>query len=447
VGEVLKLRMTTRLKRNALVGLLLLGSGSFLACQEDLTSTLGEDLLPVSAVTVEVRLPFSEFAENLQVWGGYGRAIQLSTGIVARAYEDLLDARVLVGWYGYPSSAFVQDTTGSSRTDTLITFVGGKVVARFDTLTSVLDGPVTLSLGAIGGEWDPGSVTWTLAVDSVGESRAWPEEGAGPVVPLSTAEWDPAEGDSVVFQVDSAGVAIWADTSMARRGARVEALTEGVRLDMTSMRLSLSTRPSINPDTLVDLDVSARSRTFVYHPPPEVGEGSIIVGGVPAWRTVLSLNLPKVLNGPPDLCAKVGCPLTLTARSLVSASLVLRTEAPPPAFQPSDSILLDVRAVLEPSRLPKSPLGYSLAGPFGVPVPPGYFGEEAGSEVILPLGAYVEQLIADDPGGDYPTPRTVALLSSFEPLSLFFGAFHGPGSAYAPELRLILTLGEEVRIR
>jgi hypothetical protein len=67
--------------------------------------------------------------------------------------------------------------------------------------------------------------------------------------------------------------------------------------------------------------------------------------------------------------------------------------------------------------------------------------------VILPLGAYVEQLIAGDTASATEVPRTLALLSSFEPLSLYFASFHGPGSPYPPELRLILTLGEEVRLR
>jgi len=439
--------MAKRVKRMAKVGLMALGAGSLLGCGEELTTSLAGDLIPVSAVTVEARLPFEEFAEDVQVWGGYGRAVQLSKGIVANAYEGLLDARTLVGWLTYPRTAYVQDTTGSSRTDTLLTFVGGKVVARFDTLTSVLDGPVNLSLGAIGSDWDPGSVTWTLAVDSVGDQQAWPQEGAGPVIPLSTAQWDPATGDSVTFQIDSVGVAVWADSAAARRGARLDAVTEGVRLDVTSVRLYLITRPSINPDTLVDVEVSARTRTFVYDPPPTVSAESIIVGGVPAWRTVLTMKLPTQLNGPPELCAKVECPLALTSKSLISASLILRTQAPPAAFQPSDSLWLDLRPVLEPARLPKSPLGSSLAGSFGVPVPPRYFGEDEGSQVVFPIGAYVEQLIAANAGTATGVPHTVAILSTFEPLSLYFASFHGPGSPYAPELRLILTLGEEVRIR
>jgi len=439
--------MATRVKRSVVVGLLFLGSGSLMACREDLTSSLGGDLIPVSAVTVEVRLPFSEFAEDLQVWEGYGTAVQLPTAIVARDYEGLLDAHTLVSWFGYPTSASVRDTLGSTRTDTVLTFVGGKVVARFDTLSSVVDGPTTLALGALETEWDPGSVTWTLAVDSVGDRRPWPEEGAGPVMPLSTAEWDPAAGDSVVFEIDSVGVALWADTATAKRGARLDAVTEGVRLDLRSVSLSLITRPSINPDTLVNLTVSARSRTFVYDPPPDVSEESIIVGGVPARRTVFSMSLPRELDGPPELCAKVGCPLALKPKSLISASLILRTHAPPAAFQPTDSLRLDVRPVLEPSRLPKSPLGFSLVGPLGVVVPPGHFAGEAGLDVVLPLGAYVEQLLADTSEAPTDVPRTLALLSSFEPLSLYFASFYGPGSPYAPELRLILTVGGEVGIR
>jgi len=168
---------------------------------------------------------------------------------------------------------------------------------------------------------------------------------------------------------------------------------------------------------------------------------------VPAWRTVFTMNMPKSLDGPPELCQLVQCPLTLTPESLISASLVLTTQAPPPAFRPTDSLRLDVRPVLEPSRLPKSPLGASLVGIFGVQLIPESFGEEAGAEVEIPLGLYVERLIAGNNDSDVEVPPTLALLSSFEPLSLYFAVFEGPDSPARPELRLLLTLADEVRIR
>jgi hypothetical protein len=441
------MHMANGLKRTALVGLMALGTWPFLGCQEDITTAIQGDLIPVEAVTVEVFLPFDEFAGDLQAWGGYGQPYQLPTGIVARAFEGSLDARGLNSWSPYPTSASVRDSTGSIRLDTLLTFVGGKIIAHFDTLTSVRDGPVTLAVGALSQPWDHRSAAWDVAVDSVGDRQLWAEEGADPVTPLATAIWDSTTGDSVVFELDSAGVAVWADTTTAQIGARFDVVTEGVRLDMTGVTYLLTTRPSIHQDTLVDVTVTTRARTFIYQPTLNVPEGEIWVGGVPAWRSVFTMSMPKTLNGPPELCAVVQCPLTLTPESLISASLVLTTKSPPAAFLPKDTLRLDVRPVLEPSRLPKSPLGSSLVGVFGVLIPPEDFGAEAGAEVEIPLGLYVESLIRQNRDPEVDVPRTLALLSSFEPLSLYFAAFESPNSDAAPELRLILTLAEDLRIR
>jgi hypothetical protein len=435
------------LKRTALVGLIALGTWPFFGCQEEITTIVEGDLIPVGAVTVEVTLPFHEFAKDLEAWGGYGQPYQLPTSILARAFEGSLDARVLNSWNPYPVAASVRDSTGSVRVDSLLTFVGGRIVARFDTLSSVLDGPVTLSIGALPRDWDFRSATWDVAVDSVGDRQLWTEEGAGPVTPLGTAVWDPATGDSAVFEIDSAAVALWADTAGSEIGARFDVVTEGVRLDLRNLTYFLSTRPSSHTDTIVELSVGSRTRTFVYQPVPAAPEDEIRVGGAPAWRAVFTMDFPEALNGPPELCQLVQCPLTLTPESLISAALVLTTQAPPPAFQPTDTLWLDVRPVLDPSRLPKSPLGSSLAGVLGVQLIPEYFGEEAGTQVDIPIGAYIESLIAQNTGEDVKVPPTVALLSLFEPLSLYFAAFEGPDSPTGPVLRLILTLAEDVRIR
>jgi hypothetical protein len=159
------------------------------------------------------------------------------------------------------------------------------------------------------------------------------------------------------------------------------------------------------------------------------------------------MNLPDVLNGPPELCQKVGCPLVLEPEMVNSGSLYLTTKAPPPGFVPSDTLRLDVRSVLEPHRLPKSPLGISLAGSQGVSVPFEYFGEEVESRVEVPIGGYLVELIRGETVTGEEISNTMVLLSSREPLSLPFGEFYGAGSPFEPEIRLILTLGGGVEIR
>jgi hypothetical protein len=45
-----------------------------------------------------------------------------------------------------------------------------------------------------------------------------------------------------------------------------------------------------------------------------------------------------------------------------------------------------------------------------------------------------------------PYPNTLALLSPFEPLSIAYGSFHGPGTGFAPVLKLIVTVGPSVEL-
>ena len=441
------MHMATGLRLTAWVGLLALGSWAFLGCQEDFIVTLDGDLVPIDAVTVEVGIPFHEFAGDLEGWGGYGRPYELARPILARQFEGNLDSRLLNSWFPYPVSALVRDSAGAFVTDSTLTFVKGRIVARFDTLTSIMGDSVTLAVSVLPRDWDFGTATWDVAVDSVGDRQEWAEPGGGPGTPVATAVWDPSVSDSVVFEIDSASLGFWADSAQAKKGVRVDVVTEGTRLDMVNLVYLLSTRPSSHPDTIVELGVGSETRTFIYRPAVEAPGEEIRVGGVPAWRTLFTMDLPDVLNGPAELCEQVQCPLTLTPESVVSASLVLTTRAPPPGFQPRDSLYLDVRPVLEPSRLPKSPLGSSLVGALGVVLTPADFGEEVGAEIEVPLGGYVQGLIAQKTNPELEFPHTLALLSSFEPLSLYFAAFEGPDSPMGPELRLILTFTEDVRIR
>ena len=406
-----------------------------------------DNLIPTDAITVEARLTFDEFAENLRVFGGFGSPSDLRYGMIAHKYEGDLEARTLIGLWPYPVAATVRDTTGTSRPDSSLAFVGGKLVVFMDTIASINGDSVEMALGALQQPWHYGSTNWQVAVDTVGDYQEWAEEGAGAVIPLGTSVWVPADADSVIFDLDSAGVALWADTASAAQGLRLDALTEGVRLQSHTVRLFLSTRPSSNPDTLVELLVQTRYRSFVYQPVLEAPDSDFRVGGVPAWRTIFDMDFPAALTGPPELCQRVGCPLVLEPEMVNSASLYLTTMAPPSGFVPSDTLRVDVRAVLEPHRLPKSPLGIALAGFQGISVPPEYFGEEAGARVEVPIGGYLVELIRGETATGDEVSTTIAILSSLEPLSLPFGAFYGPGSPFEPEIRLILTLGGGVEIR
>lgn len=417
------------------------------ACDETTPTATDPGLLPVAPTTVEVQIPFSVFGSNAQVFSGFGRVSQLNTALVANDFDGVLEARTLARFGIYPRSVSVPNESGVVVTDTMITYIGGRVVAIVDTLTAVVEEPPLIIAGALRDEWHPPSAGWTLARDTVGDVLPWPEEGAGPVTFLDSARWDPAVGDTVMFDVDSATVNAWADTADGSRGLRLSSTASGVRLEFTSVLLNVDIRPSVNPDTVVERAVFTEDRTFVYQPPPAPTSGEFRVGGAPSWRTTFRVELPEFLEGPPELCEAAGCPFLLSSESVNQATLVLHSATSPPGFQPDDTLALDIRTVLSEDDLPKSPIGSSLAGLLGVSAPPEYFGDDPQGEMSIPITSFIQDRIrGTTPAGD-PAPEVLTLLSIFEPLSLEIMSFRGPGQENEPTLKMILTTRVGVPLR
>ena len=434
-------------RRWAAAAALGLASVFVVACQEQVPTAIGTGTLPGEPVTVEVRIPWNDFASNLEVFGGYGSPEDLGKGVVANGFAGTLSARTLLRFRVYPQVANVRDSTGTVRPDSSLTFVGGRLVAYFDTIASTNTGPVTLRLGSTQEEWDATTTSWAFAIDTINDQRAWGEAGAGPVADLGSAIWDPATGDSVSFVIDSATIAAWADTTDLSRGARIALLDVGARLQMNGAVLRLNVRPSLDPDTIIELTSSTRNITFVYDPFPQPPPDGIRIGGAPAWRTVLDVAVPAQINGPPEFCAVVSCPHVLEPVQISYAALVLTSRATDPAFQPTDSIGLDVRPVFDRAAMPKSPLGNSLIQAlFGRQVAPEAFGIAAGQPIEIPFTQFARDLMLGVDQAGNPAPNTLVLLSVFEPFSITFASFEGPGSANEPYLRLVLTIGPPVEL-
>ncbi|MDT8342149.1 MAG: hypothetical protein RQ751_11615 [Longimicrobiales bacterium] len=419
---------------------------SVLGCQESDPTSVEGSLVPVAPQTVEVVLSWDAFGDSVQILGGFGSVDDLVLDVVALDFRGELDARALVRFGNFPLGASVTDPSGTTRTDTLFSFLGGRVVARIDTFRTKIREPLDLSLSVLREDWHSPSATWEVKVDTVLDRTPWDEPGAGPATPVASARWDPAAGDSVVFALDSATVALFADTTGIRYSARIDMLTPGAMVEIIGFDLRLDARPSLNPDTVVVLNAPEDETTFVFFPFPEPPPDGIRAGGAPAWRTILALDVPRVLNGPSSLCDQVGCPFELTPERLNHASLVLTSRpSQPTAFQPTDSLLLDVRPVLVPERLPKAPLGPSFLNVFGLAVDPDVFGETAGVRIPITVTEFVRALL--DPESADEAPSTLALLSLLEPFTIGYGDFDGPGDPGEPRLRLILTASDPVEIR
>lgn len=427
-----------------LIAVLGLAAG-IVACGETSPTSTDDDRLVIEARTVGLILPWSVWGGQVKVYGGFGSPDDLANMVLANAFETDLHSRGLVQWGPYPSIVTVRDSLGENRQDSTLTVIGGYVVARIDTLASTSTGPVEIGIARVTEDWHSPTATWENRVDTIGDRQGWSSPGAGSAQGLATGTWDPAVADTFVIALDSAQLALWSDTTTGVvRTARFEMVTPGVRLELQDIRLRLETRPSVNRDSTFVLTTLIEDRTFIYTPFVQPPPDGIRVGGAPAWRTVMTFNVPRVLNGPESVCQAVGCPFTLTSAGINHASLTLRTkEVEPVAFQPSDSVRIDVRAVLVPERLPKAPLGASFLGVLGRSIPSAGFSTTPGLEVGIPITEFVRQQIASD---DPPT-RDLALLSTLEPLSIAFSSFEGPGGAFEPSLRLIVTLADTLGVR
>ncbi|TVR65901.1 MAG: hypothetical protein EA422_03090 [Gemmatimonadales bacterium] len=415
----------------------------------DAVPTLDDgDSIPVGARTVEVIVPFSEFVESLDVFAGFGSRSDAPALHVALDYEGDFQARSLVRFGVLPRTiqVFPPGETQSVG-DSAYVPVGGRLVVTMDTTRFAPDEPVELEAGAVLSEWDVVTAGWEAAVDTLGGVRLWDEPGGGPVRGLGRAAWNPQEADTVVFAVDSVTATAWAtELNPALRAARVSSATPGALMEMRTARFVADVRSSVNPDTVVSISAGATGSTFIYSPEPGVSPTEIRIGGAPARRAFLRFDLPTRLETDSDACQGLGelCPLDITPERVIYAGLVLTGKgSEPAAFTPRDTLRLDARPALAEARVPRSPLGSAIpAQPR--PLLPDVFRD--GRRLELPITAYVESLLAQQLGtreeeaGE--VPRTVALLSPFEPTGFTFASFVGPGQEGEPFLRLILTISE-----
>jgi hypothetical protein len=437
----------------------LLGAATLAACENEVPTALDERLLPVGPVTVEVRLPWSQFASNPRVLGGFGSASEVGLFFLANSYQGTLNARTLFHLGEFPVEVSVRDTAGTTRTDTQLSFIGASIMVRFDADASTNTGPVTIAAERTLSEWDAGSATWEHAIDTLGSRVAWAQPGGGPVAPLGRADWDERAADSLLIALDSAAVATLADTA-SDRGIRLALETPGHRLQIKTIQLQLQVRPSVRPDTLLVMPVNPRDWTFVYTPPPAPPTGELRVGGIPSWRSVFTIGLPASVAGSAEACARVTCPLQLTPERITHAGLVLTTAPTEAAFRPTDSLAIEARAVLAPEALPKSPLGEPLyvaeiGRTVGASLPFAGFAPGDPRPVELAITPLIQDLVrGTTPSGTRASP-TLALLSlhcpsaitqCFESRSLTFASFAGPGQPGEPYLRILLTVAGRLEL-
>lgn len=416
------------------------------ACTEQLP-TFGFDRdVPVDAVSFEVRVPFDEFAEEAFTLGGFGFPAELVSQIAANSFGDSLDAHVLARADTFPSSIVTPDSLGESRVDTLFTVPQGRLIVGIDTANANPGGELTLVAEALSRDWDRRTTTWTMAVDSIDRQEAWEEPGGGPVTFLGSGTWDRADAgaDSVVIQLDSAAIEVLRnDTLPSPWGFRIRVEQEGRRARIRSMRIEGDARPSVKPDTLVGLNAAVLNRTFIYSPYVEPEAGDLYVGGAPSFRSILTFSLPDSIYPDAEVCAQIDCPVALDEDIVLFASVVLTGKIQEEAYRPVNDILMDIRGVTEPEKLPRSPLSPPVIFANTGAVPE-IFAPGEGGVVEIPVTTYLRDLLRGETPGGNPVFPTAAVITPVEPFTFEVMRFHGPESENAPYLRILFTVADQV---
>ncbi len=432
-------------ERFALVALSGLALGG---CSDAIPTSGDPGLIPVDAETFVVELPWSEFGAGFRVDGGYGSARDLPNAVLSRVVESDGHAKGLVRWTQFPPAVPVLlPGSETAINDTIWTPVGGDLILRIDTARVIGGESFRIEMERVVESFDPASVNWIHAVDTLGDRRAWSIAGGGVRVPLGSVQWEPALGDSLFLPLDSATATALADRADATRSVIVSTPDDGAYLRLFDAFLRLRVRPSLRPDTTQFLQPLNREITFIHSGVADGSDDRISLGGAPAVRTSFRFELPPsvtasgaVCGGPPT------CQVELTADRVVYAGVVLTSVAPlDPLLAPVDTISVDMRPVLAPDLLPRAPLGLPLQAA-ARRVPPSAFRDQVGRSVEIAVTRYFRDLVRGPEPGEDPLTSTVSIMVASEPSGLGVATFGGPASAFPPRLRLILTRSEGVSL-
>jgi hypothetical protein len=168
------------------------------------------------------------------------------------------------------------------------------------------------------------------------------------------------------------------------------------------------------------------------------------IGGAPARREVFRIELPDAIDVSGEVCQRIECPVRLEPDRLMYAGLGLSTHASvSPGLAPVDTLVVEVRPVLSPSRLPRSPLGSRVHAQLDS-LPPAFFSSEADTRVEIGLTDYVQNLLQPDSLLIGERTPTIAIVSSPEPRDISLVSFYAPGTELEPTLRLIVTVSDPV---
>lgn len=411
----------------AAVGAMVLGAGC-----EDRVPTFPEGQLPgeTRAQTVELLLSASEFVLEDTVYDGFSRQTQLGALVVASDFgegAEPLQANAL-GRFPLPDTV-VYTRGGSTRSDSILRYVGGELTAVLQRDRSQVDGALELSLFEVGEAWDT-TATWQHAARGDTATRAWQQPGGtrGALLARTTLSLaDTAFRDTLRWAIDSVAMQRLADG--AGHGVLISADGASARLLLTGLSLRADVRPAGGADTTVSITLTPAAQRFVFSPEPPLGGGAYAVAGIRGARSVLTLRLPENVPAcPPGTVPACGTVRTQDAR-LNQVALLLTPERTTDGFRPVGTAFVQLRRLLEPELGRFSPLGVPPVG--GDSIPAASFVAPQDTTIAFQLSPdLVRRMLEDD-----TRTATLALLGSPE------GAYFGlPRFRRDARLRIVYTI-------
>jgi len=424
-------RRSLRFMRSAAAALLL--AVPLAGCVDEEPTDVGDALLSgQDIVTFEVVLPAAEFLVYDSAFSGYITPIESAFDVVAHSFENTLDANTLLRFSLAPPTITVRTTGTTLVTDSHPSFVSGRLVLKLDTLTTTAR-PIGMSLFQTAEEWDA-SATWTQRVDTGSVDLFWTTPGGTRGPQVDTATW--ADTDSLVFDVDSATLAVWNDSTNKARGAILVSQTAGSRARVLSATVQVNAKSTLRPDTTVLVPLVPTIRTFVYNPVLATPHPDIRAGGIASWRSILQLRSDLRLKSFTCPSVPSGCVVFLDSVHVNTAELLLPAAATPLGFLPEDSLLVEVRPLQTSSLVPieRSPLGTFAGNLRSSLLAPGMFRNPAATDMArINITPFLVHLLDESVPVQNRLSRYLALMQLPEGATFGFASF-GP-----PSLRLVLT--------
>ncbi|HSJ06845.1 MAG TPA: hypothetical protein VK936_09085 [Longimicrobiales bacterium] len=404
------------------------------ACDQETPTSVGGGLLPPDGIrTFEVIIEPERYLVFDTAFGMYSDASSADFLVVAREFEGVVNANILARFV-LPTAVAVRDSGDVLRTDTTPAYAGGRLRLLVDTLQSTT-GTARLALYRTAEVWHP-TATWASRIDTLGTSQPWQQPGGTRGVLVDTASYTAGQ-DTVVFNVDAATMAEWADTTIAERGALIVMETAGGRLRAFLPTMDVDMTSDINPDTVVIQPAFLSAATFMFDPTPPELASDPRVGGTPAWRTVLRLQ--ERLDTLTVPCPGVpGCRLTLDQVTINYAAFQLQPVPPPPGMRPEGPMNVGVFLLLPSDLVPlhRSPVGDFISS---TAVPATRFTSPGTPLVQIPITEYLR--LTTRPGPDTPELSRHLVLSTFDQRTFGFATF-----AAMPSLRLVLSIAQEMQL-